>query len=552
MLTPEEWLTELDNAKEYRRIYGREDAWEKNEMNYFNDPLSDCRVGPNLVFSMGDSLLSSLVVPDPEITVTAERMAGVDRAPIVESIDNWLIRKLKMKKHCDLALLNAFLYGPAIIKIGYDSEFGWSPYYDVGADNNLFGMTFTQFDKKGERIEYKNTTPGMPWIGVVSPHDFLVPWGTLLVDDAPWVAYRFIRENKYLKKDPKYIHTARLEAQMSMEDFIASYGNIGSKRGRYRTSRPLTKQQNRKLEFNECWEIHDRMSGRIFVITDDYDKFLRNDLNALRVCNVPFVAESFVPHPRSFWSTPLAYYLGQIQSEQFDISLQNAKQRRLNVAKFIASKNLMSNDEMEKLVSGGVGAFAMSDTTRSLKDSVVPFPQVQNWDLSMQSENNRRDAREAIGFGRNQIGDEMQSSRRTAREVSSVEKGSERRMGKRSSVIIDLYTGIISKMNQIIFTFWNSPRSVQVGPDWKQFTGEEISGEFLYDVSLSSKRNLSRAQRKVEALMLFMQFAQMGMVNPQMFQYIIDAANDPAFEKLIAPMTGGKGQQSAQAEGGGK
>jgi len=164
----------------------------------------------------------------------------------------------------------------------------------------------------------------------------------------------------------------------------------------------------------------------------------------------------------------------------------------------------------------------------------------------IQSDSNRRDAREAIGFGRNQLGDEMQSSRRTAKEVLSVERGAMNRTSRRATVVRDLYLDGMRKINQIVFSFWNAPRSIAVGQDWKQFTGEEIAGEYLLSLSLSTKRNLSRAERKVEALMLMAQFAQMGLASPQLLQYTIDAANDPSFERLLLPFVGKGGAPAAQ------
>lgn len=550
-LKAEEWMTEIDNALEYRKTFGREPSWMKNELNYFNDANSDTAIGPNLVWSMGDSLLSSLSVPDPEIVVTAERREGVDRAPIVESVDNWLIEKLKMKRAIDDALLNCFLYSKAIIKIGYDSEYGYSPYWDIGQGNNMLGMTFTQFDKAGNRIEYKNTTPGMPWIGAVPPQDFVAPWGTKYIDDAPWVAHRFIRLNTYYKKDPKYTNTGRLEPQMSMEDFVDSYKNVGAKRKRYRYHRALTEQQNKKPAFNIGWEIHDRMTGKIMVVTPDYDKFLRNEKDVMQVAGLPFVAADFVNHPRHFWSTPLSYYLGQIQSEQFDISIQKAKQRRLNILRFLVDGDNIAEDELKKWVSGDVGAIGIIKSRGDIDKTVKAFPSIPDITSQIQSDENRRDAREAIGMGRNQMGDEMQSSRRTAQEVGAVQQGSMLRTSKRATVVKDLYLGTMRKVNKICFTFWSTPQSVKVGEEWQQFTGEEIAGEYLLSLSLSTKRNLSRAERKVEALMLMAQFAQMGLASEQLMQYVIDAANDPAFEKILAGFMGkggggGQGAQGAQ------
>ncbi len=552
-LKPEEWLTEIDNALEYRKMFGRETSWIENELNYYNDPHGNTAVGPNLVWSMGDSLLSSLGVPDPEIVVKAERQAGVDKAPVVEAIDNWLIEKLKMKRAVDDSLINAYLNSKAILKIGYDSEYGYAPYWDIGQGNNLLGMTLTQFDKQGNRIEYKDTTPGMPWVSAVHPQDFVVPWGTVYIDDAPWAAHRVIRLNSYFKKDVKYKNTSRLQADMSMEDFVNTYSTVGAKRKRFRSERAITTQQNKKPIFNIAWEIHDRMTGKIMVVAENHDKFLRNEKDVMQVCGLPFVAEGFVSHPRHFWSTPLAYYLGQIQSEQHDISIQAAKQRRLNVLRFLANKNVFDKDELNKWVNGDVGAVGLVDghIGDDLNKAIKAFPTQPDLTSMLESDNNRRNAREAIGMGRNQMGDEMQSSRRTKAEVDTVQQGSMTRTSKRATVVKNLYIDTIKKVNKVVFSFWNSPRSIQVGENWKRFTGEEISGEYLLSLSLSSKRNVSRAQRKVEALMLMAQFAQMGLASEQLMQYTIDAANDPSFERILTPFLGkggssGGGQSQPQ------
>lgn len=542
-MTADDWLTEIDNGLEYRRIFAREDKWKSLEDSYLNDPTSDTAIGPNLMFSMGDSLLSSLTVPDPEISVIPEHRHGVDRAPVVESVDNWLIRKLGIKNHVDLALLNSFIQGRAILKIGYDSEFGFSPYYDLGSSNEPKGMTLTQFDKKGNRIESKNTMPGMPWVSVVAGQDFVVPWGTIFLDDAPWAAHRIIRRNKDIKADPKYSNTARLEPDLSMESFMGSYSKVQFKKRQY--TRPGTFNSNQKPEFNELWEIRDRMTGRVIVVTPNYEKKLRDDFDALQVCGMPFVSTTFVSHPRSFWSTPLAYYLGQLQHTQFDISKQAEKQRRINCLKFLADKGAITPIEAEKLVSGDVGAIAWAETGRPLKDVFVPFPQGNMYDFIMQSNNNRQDAREVVGYGRNQMGEESQSSRRTAREVTFIQQGSERRAGRRQSAVIDLYINAIKKINKICFRYWRTPRFAMKGNEWVQFSGEELEGDYLYDVTLANKRVVGQAQRKVEALQVMLQFLAIPGINHQaIFKYIMDASGDPAFERIL-----GMNQQGGQAGG---
>ncbi|MHA1840845.1 MAG: hypothetical protein ACTSYW_02595 [Candidatus Heimdallarchaeota archaeon] len=535
-MKPEDWMIEIEAGLEYRRQMGREAAWNKLELDYLNDPNGDTCIGENLIFSMGDALLSALTVPNPEFLIKPTHPMGVDRAPIVESVDNALITKMKLSDSVEEAILNSYLFGRAILKIGYDSEFGWSPYYDIGTTDQPYGMTLTQFDKKGRRIENGSVEPGMPWVRSVSPHDIVVPWGCKNIDDAPWIAHRVIRLNEQIKADPKYKNKTRLEPSVSMEGFVESYGHVmGRER---RESRERTKKsytfQNRAI-FNVLWEIHDKMSGMVFVICFDYDRYLRKTRDALQVCGLPFVSGTLIKHPRSFWTTPQAYYLGQIQNTQYDIAVQAEKQRRINNLKFLADQNVISEDELNKLISGDVGAIGLAKSgSRSLRDSVVAFPQGHPGNSMLESANNQRAARDAIGFSANQTGEYDTSSRRTAREAAIVEQGSQSRTSRRMNVVVDIYTETIRKINKIIFTYWKFPRHAMVGRKWVSFTGEELQGDYLYDVTLSTKRNLSLAQRRIEAMEKAFQLAQIpGADIEEIKQYLIDASADPAFPGML-------------------
>jgi len=534
-LRPEDWMSEIDNGLKFREIFGREASWKQLEMDYLNGAESHTALGANLVFSMGDSLLSSLNVPNPEITVSAEHPSGVDRAPIVESWDNYLIRKLKLKNEALRSSLHAFLYGRAIWKLGYDSEFGYNPFYDTGTATRPSGMTLTQFDKKGNRIEFGRTSPGLPWCMTVNPQDIVVPWGTVDLETAPWIAHRNIRLNTAIKSDPKYKNTSRLEPQIAMETFVQSYLNKGVEKKRFREYKSYgTYYENTRVLYNEIWEICDRSDNTIKVICFDYDKYLRDEVDAVQVvCGTPYISGTFVLHPRFFWSTPLAHYLGRLQKKEFDIELQAEKQRRINNLKFIAAKNFMKQDKLNRLISADVGAIEIADTT-DLDGRIVPFPQGSNLEFSFMSRENRDDAREAVGLSRNQLGQFDMSSRRTAREANLVQMGASRRESLRSSVISGLYLDALPKLNQITFSFTQRPMYALVDRNWVQFSGEELRGDYLYDLALSTKRNLSKAERKVEALMTAMQFMQLPGANIEsIYQYMLDAANDPSFERLI-------------------
>lgn len=533
-MTPQDWMIEIENAKEYRMQYGFEDAWAELERMYNNTPGSSTSVGSNLIYSMGDTLLAGLAVPDPEFVAYPENPKSVAAIPIIESVDNYFIRKLKMKRHVERSLLYGYLRGKCILKIGYDSEYGWDPQLDIGTQES-YGMSVTQFDKKGNRIEFNSTTPGMPWIAAVDPIDFVVPWGTLYLEDAPWCAHRFIRLNSDLKADLKYKNTSRLEPKLSMEDYMESYRNTKNVNKRTYATKQGIYDANSKMLYNVCWEIHDKRTGEIIVVEEDYDKFLRKGPDALQMLGLPFVAESFTMGVNSFWSTPQAYYLGQIQEEENDIAIQSTKQRRINVLRFLMKKNAITQDEAAKLISGKVGAVGQVTTNGPLKDTFVSMPQnSNNFELEAMSNQNRSNARDAVGFSRNQLGEFDSSSRRTAQEVRTVAGGAGRREQRRVQSMTSLYIDSMRKINQIIFKFWRLPRYAIVEDKWIQFTGQEIAGDYMYDMSLSNKRYLSSAEKKMEALQMVMQFGNMPGVNLEMlYKNAIDAANDPTFERIF-------------------
>lgn len=539
--SPEEWQLEIENGLEYRRMFGKEDCWDTLEAAYLNDPNGITAIGPNLIYSMGDALLSALIVPDPEVLVTPRSPVAVDSAPIIESQANTFIKTLDLKDHVEQALLHSYLYGRGILKIGYDSEFGWDHRYDIGGPIEPAGLTLTQFNKKGNRIESGIAKPGQPWVRAIDPHDIVVPWGTVDLETATWIAHRVIRTNEAIKQDPKYSKTGRLEPQISMEQFMSSYHRTsGNNRLPFRNT--TTFSQNSKQVYNELWEIHDRMTGRIYVISPDYNQFLRDDIDAIQTIGAPFVSIGFIKHPRTFWVTPQAYYLLQIQATQFDIAQQAEKQRRINVVRFITDETSMSDDEINKLLSGDVGAVARAKTQRPLKDVFVPFPKGDNLDLMAHAAFVRQDARDAIGMSRNQLGEFDTSSRRTATESGIVQQGAQNRQSRRTDAMIKLYLLTLKKVIALITRFWTMPHTVRVNDKWVFFTGDMLRGEVNFDMSLSTKRHLSMTDRKGEALALLANLAQYPGANlPAIEQYVTRVSSDPTFASFFLSTAQQKG-----------
>jgi len=547
---PHEWTEEIGSGLDYRRKFGVETAWGALEAMYYNVHASMANDGPNVIMSTGDALLSSLSVPQPAVIVKPERPEAVPRAPYVEALDNVLLRELEIADQVDTAELHAYLFGVGIMKVGYDSEFGYDPKLDVGGALRL-GFTLSQLDKQGKRrIEHDSTvSPGMPWVTAVDPRDIVVPWGTHRLSSTPWIAHRFVRQIDDLQNDPKYSNVNRISPTLSMEDFVGSYkatirmwrpSSGTSDRSLARRNRPrFTSRGSRTVEFVELYEIHDRRTGKILVVSPDYPKFLRNDINALQIDNVlPFASLSFTPKSRAFWTTSDAYYLQSMQMEISDLAVQRTKIRRLAVLKFLYDEDIIDEEEIQKLLSPEVGAAAKikQGMTGRLKEAVMEIKTSVDQTLILEEEHLRRNVREQIGFSRNQLG-EFAGGRRTATEAKIVDNSSARRLSRRGKAVQRFYQDTIGIINGIIFQHWTLPRHIEVmgetqASEWVQITGPSLKSRYSYDVIFTDDSELR--QRRIEGLQLYSFLSQDPSIDPvALRQYISDQYNDPAFGRLF-------------------
>ena len=549
-LTAVQWLSEIEDGLEYRKRYGKENAWASIENTFYSVDQEDRRAaGPNLIASTGDSMLSSLSMTNPYMNVKPEQEAYVESAPLVESIDNWLIKKLKLTDAGERAMLHAYLWGNGMFKIGYDSQFGYESKFDIGGVAQPMGLTLTQF-KKGNLIESGIVDPGMPWVCAVPPHDIVVPWGTVDFDDAPWVAHRVVRHIDDIMADKKYKHPKDLKPQMSMEDFMRSYT---TQKKIYRTSRDRTSAENMKgAQYVEMYEIHIKRERRIKVVATGYRKFLRDDVNELQIDGLPFVPLSFTLRARAYWTTSDAYYLRNAQAEMDDIALQAATQRRLTKLKFLYEDGAIDQDSLEDILTDETGIGIKVNAGSSVKDSIGFMHNENQSSIYQDAEIIRKNAREVTGLSRNQAGEFESTGRRTAKEAGIVDRASLTRMGRKQNALRKAYTEVLGKINQMIFKFWTRERVIEyLGPEnaskWIAYTGEMIKGEYMYDLVFSDEILDTQGNDENESLQLYVQLSQDPSVNQEELRdWLVKAHKDPKFKKMFTVQQQQPGQQEKQ------
>jgi hypothetical protein len=572
-LTVEEWQQEISYGLEYRALYGMEDDWGRIESIFYNGHPSNRTSGSNIIYSTGDAFLSTVHVPNPMILTKPKTLQQIEWAPIVEKMDNDLFCEMKVKREFAAAGLYSYLWGTGIVKLGYDSEYGYNPKLDAAGMNEPIGATLTRMSKDRELIEYNDSRPGMPWAKACLPHDIVVPYGTRDLDNCPWIAHRVVRHIDAIKSDVKYSGTKNLKPVMSMKDFVESYQTVMKP---YRIGPDLvanksTEEGEGDASFCELWEIHDKRTMRIYVIATGHDKFLRSEPNYLQIRGLPFVEVSFTPKGRTFWRTSDAAYLLAHHAELADITLQARKQRRLNVLKFLGRKGMLSEDEKRKMLSRDIGAFAeVNDNGKPLTDAIIPMPMSgANEFLYRELEDVRSAARETVGFDRNSYG-EYRGARTTATEVDAVQSAKDFRMGRRQSLLADSYVDFAHKLNGIVFRFWTTPKVAEVvGQDglmqWMQFVPAELKGQYTLECVFDDGPMESFNSRQQMAMQMYQMSFQDPSIDPvQARRFLARSSSNAAFGGMFKPgvmpgtvpqMGAGGGQPPAsrqQPAGGGR
>jgi hypothetical protein len=293
------------------------------------------------------------------------------------------------------------------------------------------------------------------------------------------------------------------------------------------------------VEFCELFEIRDRRTGKIYVIASGHDKFLRNEEDLLQIDGLPFVSFSFTPSARSFWTTPDSFYLLPYQAEHADISRISSLQRRASVLKFLYQEGALDEAEFAKLLSAEPMVGVKVKQGVNFQEAVMPFTAPNNnQQLYNDAEFVRRNARETVGFSRNQLGEYEQTGRRTATEALAVREASSVRMSRRQAAVKDAYVDIITKVNKMVFEFWKGPRWTEVvgveGAQWIEFSGEELKGDYTYDVQFVPGSTMDQNARKQEALNLYAIMSQDPSVDStKLRQMLVNAYNDPEFSGLF-------------------
>ena len=512
------WKDRIRAGVRYRTQYGRSKEWGKYKSMY-RGFWGEKVVPVNIIYAIGRALIPQVYFRNPRISVIPAKPGYSPHSWVLESIDNYFIRELRIKGELKTTVLDCYLCGRSPLIYGYDSEWGYNPNF---LSDEVEDASLTSFNQKGQKIEYNyDVKPGMPWMLRCNPADFVVPWGTRRWEDAQWFAFRKMRMLRDIKEDPKYRNKSNLKAafKTKLDGGMESKPEDQGRKGW---------QEDEQSEWVELWEIHDQRTGRVFALSMDHPKFLRDEFDYLQIEGLPADVVGFNEDPDYFWWPPDARMIYVQQNELNDIRTMAKRHRRVALLKVLYDKGLVGKDELEKLLDGDPKAAVGIDsgTSGDVRKAVALFQSHVPPDLYGAAREVREDVREIIGFSRNQMGSfEAPSGRRTAHEAEIVRAASMIRIDERRDAMADQLERSMRRINQIIFENWTTERVVDiVGPDgakyWVRFTGREIRGEFNYKVNPEEAMPMNQATIKQEAAQFLELSAKMPEVNRK---YLLEA-----------------------------
>ena len=494
------WTEWIVQGERYKEEFGDSEAWARYR-NYYRGvfPKMDLGEGKqqkclpyNMTFSMARTTVPKVYLRDPYINVSPRHgFMGQDpglsiQSKIVESIANWLVQEMGVKKQMRSGALDGFLCNRMFWMLGYDSQYGYQPTTTLSTT----GPEPTgQEDKKGNRLEHNvNVKPGMPWVLRADPDMMIVPFGVKTLEECAWIDHVVLRPTDDVKRCKMYSGVSDLEGT-HLDRILLN-----------RNKQELVQEMSKHVDMCELHEIRDLRNRKIIVMLTGQEKgrLIREADDPLQIDGPPIVSAYFNEDPDWFWGPPDARIMEPQQLEINETNTQDMYHRRLALIKFFYDTGKVAPEMVQKLMSGNVGPGIGIDG--NVSDAVAFMAPTMPQDLPQHLYKQEQAVRTLLGMGRQQTGADS-SGRRTATESQIVEAGFESRMDEKRDAMATALQQIMRKSLQMVFKFWKTDQVIQVvGYDgakyWVKYNNEMIKGEYDLKVDVESLSPVGKTEKR--------------------------------------------------------
>ena len=494
------WDMSIKNSIDMRQKYSKIDRWDDIEA-YYNHDFDVGDPVYNMVYMFGRALIPNLVFRNPTIINTPRFKQHIPFASIMDSMDEWLATEMELEDVIKSSVLNAYLYNMGAIETGWDFP-DIDAYSDAKTEDDKIRAAFManmgMLDTGGIGQTNRARRTNFPWLDPIYPRKLLFEPTTKNLRTCRWYAKSLFVPTRVLLKDKglKNVKSTHIPTEI-VDD----------------TTKDIFEQMHGIEPYTHFYEIHNAENRKMVWMNAD-GKFMFDPVeDPMQTDGLPLDALVFNQNPVSIWGTPDALYIEPQMLEGNETRRQGLKQRRFSMLKMLVDENLISEEEIEKLMTEDVAMVRVkSSASGKLSDAVQAFqPHVQSEYYAYQEKLNE-DAQKVLGFGNNQMGT-FAPGRRTAQEAQLVQQNNEVRIVERRYAVGRLIADVFRKVNQSVMRYWDKEMVVRVmgvegSYHWVTAKPTDIKAEMSLKVDVDSMLPPSKEKQKEDLLALMQVLAQ--------------------------------------------
>lgn len=499
-----------DNIKLWRKYY-RGDQWHGDGCDRFKNKVVD-----NMVFANIQTIRPSINFRNPRIFVGAKKKPYIKNgtlfdttssALILEILLNHYYSELEIKRQIDKGLTDA-LIGP------------WAFTY--------LGFTFeTEAIDNDDELIKENS----PFVKRLSPMDIIIDPSAKdsHLEDADWIAIRWIKRLEDVKKSKRYKNTSDLKANHVVKTDFKDCDNES-------TSEPVDIQgDSEEWSRVEGWDIWNRKNNKLMTYVSGHEKFLQDREWPLEFDGFPVEVLYFNENPDELFPVGDVDIYRYAQDELNMVgSMQLDHIARISARKYLAQENAFASDEEElKLQKGGDGTVIF--TKQNPNNAMVPLKDANvSQDLYLTKTQLKQSIRESQGIAVFEQGVGQKFD--TATEPALIAQGVSTRRAERGAILEDHLQRVMRKLAQILQQTMesteiplttdqfeevrNAPKdrlgniegrlakiagpdkSTVISPWLTDVSKDDIQGEYEFDIDVGSTKPINQEERKRDFLEL--------------------------------------------------
>jgi hypothetical protein len=445
------WETEINSAltEHNKRVdrtnicrdYYRGSQWDKPHAE--KGITFRHRVVDNIVWANINTIIPSINFKSPRSYVKAKKKPFINdskqfidttaQAMVVESLINYYIRELKLKREADRVLLDASIGFWGVMKIGYSVE------VEEVADTKL---------PVNELIRDKR-----PFFKRIAPEDFIVDAAAKspYLDDAEFIGFRWIRKLEDIKKDKSFSNTKELKNNFIIRDTRAEEsknGNSNNSSGSLKMAPDDSELKDGAMARVEGYDIWDKRSGKILTYVKGTNKFLKEVKWPLTYEGFPVELLFFNLDPDRLTPISDVEQTRPIQDEINSIrSLSMEHIANVSQRKYITRTDTLDDEAQQRLSNGGDGT--VIEVEGNPNDSILPLRDANiSQDMYIMSQQLKRDNQSLNGIPQFEQGIGQKFD--TATEPALMAQSAGVRRSQKATTLEEFYTRCVSKLAQVI------------------------------------------------------------------------------------------------------